>query len=109
MTAYTLPAGNVQIAFSGGRTSAYMLHQILETNGPLPDRVVVSFQNTGREMPETLDFVQECSDRWRALPGGWRGVLRMTININDLWPGVGGALFIVIVFAAGFVTGAVVW
>ena len=61
---YTLPDGNVQIAFSGGRTSAYMLHHILEANGPLPERVVVSFQNTGREMPQTLDFVQECSERW---------------------------------------------
>lgn len=61
---YRLPEGNVAIAFSGGRTSAYMLHQILEANGDLPERVVVSFQNTGREMPETLDFVQECSDRW---------------------------------------------
>lgn len=61
---YTLPDGNVAIAFSGGRTSAFMLHQILEANGPLPDRVVVSFQNTGREMPETLDFVQECAERW---------------------------------------------
>ena len=30
---YVLPEGNVQIAFSGGRTSAYMLHQILEANG----------------------------------------------------------------------------
>lgn len=61
---YILPEGNVQIAFSGGRSSAYMLHQILEANGGLPDRVEVAFQNTGREMPETLDFVQECSDRW---------------------------------------------
>lgn len=61
---YTLPDGNVAIAFSGGRTSAYMLHQILEANGGLPDRVVVSFQNTGREMNETLDFVQECGSRW---------------------------------------------
>lgn len=61
---YLLPEGNVAIAFSGGRTSAYMLHQILEANGDLPDRVVVSFQNTGREMPETLDFVQECGERW---------------------------------------------
>ncbi len=61
---YLLPDGNVQIAFSGGRTSAYMLHQILEANGGLPDRAVVSFQNTGREMPETLDFVQEVGDRW---------------------------------------------
>ena len=61
---YTLPNGNVQVAFSGGRTSAYMLHQILAANGNLPERCVVSFQNTGREMPETLDFVQECADRW---------------------------------------------
>lgn len=41
-----------------------MLHQILEANGDLPDRVKVTFQNTGREMPETLDFVQECASRW---------------------------------------------
>lgn len=61
---YTLPEGNVQIAFSGGRTSAYMLYHILEANGGLPDRAVVSFQNTGREMPQTLDFVQEVSTRW---------------------------------------------
>jgi len=61
---YLLPEGNVQIAFSGGRTSAYMLHQILDANDGLPDRVKVTFQNTGREMPQTLDFVQEVSDRW---------------------------------------------
>jgi len=63
---YLLPDGNVQIAFSGGRTSGYMLHHILEANGGLPDRVVVSFQNTGREMPQTLDFVQQCGQRWNA-------------------------------------------
>lgn len=65
--AYALPDGNVAIAFSGGRTSAYMLHQIIEANGidaVNSERVVVSFQNTGREMPETLDFVQECAERW---------------------------------------------
>lgn len=61
---YLLPEGNVQIAFSGGRTSAYMLRQILDANGPLPERCVVTFQNTGREMPETLDFVQEVGERW---------------------------------------------
>lgn len=59
-----MPDGNVQIAFSGGRSSAYMLHQILEANGTLPDRVAVTFQNTGREMPETLDFVREVGERW---------------------------------------------
>ena len=41
-----------------------MLHQILEANGNLPDRVQVMFANTGREMPETLEFVRECQQRW---------------------------------------------
>lgn len=67
---YILPDKNVCIAFSGGRTSAYMLHQILEANNGLPDCSIVSFQNTGREMPETLDFVQECASRW-GVPVVW--------------------------------------
>lgn len=70
MSPYTLPEGNVQIAFSGGRSSAYMLHEILAANGTLPDRVVVSFQNTGREMPATLDFVREVGERW-SVPIVW--------------------------------------
>ena len=67
---YTLPDGNVQISFSGGRTSAFMLHQIAEANGGIPDRCKVVFANTGREMPQTLDFVQEVSDRW-GIPIVW--------------------------------------
>lgn len=61
---YHLPDGNVQIAFSGGRSSAYMLHQILEANGNLPERVEVTFQNTGREAEATLEFVAEVGRRW---------------------------------------------
>ena len=65
---YVLPEGNVQIAFSGGRTSAYMLHRIVLANGGLPeDRVEVTFQNTGKERPETLDFVQEVGQRFGVL------------------------------------------
>lgn len=67
---YLLPEGNVQIAFSGGRTSAYMLHKLLEANGPLPDRAVVTFQNTSRERGETLDFVQEVGERFN-VPIKW--------------------------------------
>ena len=53
------------ISFSGGRTSAYMLYKILEVHdGVLPEDAVVTFANTGREMPETLDFVQACADNW---------------------------------------------
>lgn len=61
---YLLPSDNVQISFSGGRSSAYMLYQILNANSGLPDNAIVTFANTGREMPETLDFVQECSHKW---------------------------------------------
>lgn len=57
--------GPALIAFSGGRSSGYMLYHILEAHGgQLPNSVVVSFQNTGREMPETLDFVEACSREW---------------------------------------------
>ena len=70
MSHFALPDGNVQISFSGGRTSAFMLHRILEANGGLPDRCQVVFANTGREMPATLDFVQEVSDRW-SVPIAW--------------------------------------
>lgn len=69
-TAYILPPGNVHIAFSGGRTSAYMLHQIAEANGGIPDRCRVVFANTGREQAATLDFVQQVSDRW-SIPITW--------------------------------------
>lgn len=67
---YILPDGNVLLSVSGGRTSGFMLHQILESNGGLPDRAKVCFANTGREMPETLDFVQEMSSRWN-VPVTW--------------------------------------
>jgi 3'-phosphoadenosine 5'-phosphosulfate sulfotransferase (PAPS reductase)/FAD synthetase len=62
---YLLPEGNVRIAFSGGRTSAYMLRKIAAGT------LIVSFQNTGREMPQTLDFVDEVDRRW-IMPFGGR-------------------------------------
>jgi 3'-phosphoadenosine 5'-phosphosulfate sulfotransferase (PAPS reductase)/FAD synthetase len=40
-------------------------HIIAAHSGVLPADVKVVFANTGRERPETLDFVQECSERWR--------------------------------------------
>jgi len=53
------------ISFSGGRTSAYMLHEILRARGgKLPPDVVVCFANTGKELEETLRFVHECGSRW---------------------------------------------
>jgi len=53
------------ISFSGGRTSAYMLWKILEAHdGQLPEFAKVCFANTGKEMPETLDFVRDCGEKW---------------------------------------------
>jgi len=53
------------ISFSGGRTSGFMLWKILEAhNNKLPDYIKICFANTGKEMPQTLDFVKECGDKW---------------------------------------------
>lgn len=81
MTHYKLPKGNVLISFSGGRTSGYMLHHILCANGDLPDRAKVVFANTGREMPQTLDFVQECADRWN-VPITWLEYTKKTGKVG---------------------------
>jgi 3'-phosphoadenosine 5'-phosphosulfate sulfotransferase (PAPS reductase)/FAD synthetase len=54
--------GPAQIAFSGGRTSGYMLRRILDCG--LRPNVHVVFSNTGKENGETLDFVEEISQRW---------------------------------------------
>lgn len=53
------------ISFSGGRSSGFMLHEILRAHGGrLPPDVHVVFANTGKERAETLDFVHECGRRW---------------------------------------------
>ena len=49
------------INFSGGRTSAYMTKRLIDEG--LKD-YIVTFQNTGKEMPQTLDFINECDKRW---------------------------------------------
>ena len=51
--------------FSGGRSSAYLLHQIITANPPTPDLRVV-FCNTGKEREPTLEFVRRCETEW-----GW--------------------------------------
>lgn len=53
------------VSFSGGRTSGYMLHRVLESNGGLPDDARVLFCNTGKEEEATLEFVRDCSERWQ--------------------------------------------
>lgn len=60
--------GPAYVSFSGGRTSAYMLRRVLDIG--LDRDVHVLFANTGKEAPETLDFIDECASRWDC-PIGW--------------------------------------
>jgi len=57
--------GPTCISFSGGRTSAYMLWRVLQSNGGLlPNECLVCFANTGKEEEATLRFVRDCGERW---------------------------------------------
>ena len=60
--------GPTCLSFSGGRTSAYMLHEVLRHNtaDDLARWLVVCFANTGKEEEATLRFVRECGERWGA-------------------------------------------
>ena len=58
------------ISFSGGRTSAYLLWRVLQSNNGLPDDAIVLFANTGKEEEATLQFVKDCSDKWN-VPITW--------------------------------------
>lgn len=66
-----LICGPAILSISGGRTSGYMLKRILQAHGgTLPENVRPFFANTGKEMPETLDFVEEMTQRW-SVPITW--------------------------------------
>jgi 3'-phosphoadenosine 5'-phosphosulfate sulfotransferase (PAPS reductase)/FAD synthetase len=52
------------ISFSGGRTSAYLLWRVLQSNGGLPEEAIVCFANTGKEEEATLEFVRDCEVNW---------------------------------------------
>ena len=42
-----------------------MLHKVLEAHdGDLPEFAKITFANTGKEMPQTLDFVRDCGKNW---------------------------------------------
>jgi 3'-phosphoadenosine 5'-phosphosulfate sulfotransferase (PAPS reductase)/FAD synthetase len=63
--------GQTCISFSGGRTSAYMLWRVLQSNGgKLPEEAVVCFANTGKEDEATLKFVRDCAEAWQ-VPITW--------------------------------------
>lgn len=58
------------ISFSGGRTSAYMLWRVLQSNNGLPKEAKICFANTGKEDEATLRFVNQCGKEWK-VPITW--------------------------------------
>lgn len=63
--------GPAQVGVSGGRSSAYMAEKIVEAHGgKLPEDVYFNFNNTGKEVEETLVFVNGLQKRW-GVPVTW--------------------------------------
>jgi len=52
------------LLFSGGRTSGYMLYHMLKSVPDYREKYLTVFCNTGREMPQTLDFVRDVEQNW---------------------------------------------
>jgi len=71
------------ISFSGGRTSAYMLWRILQSNNGLPEEAIVTFANTGKEEEATLEFVRDCEKHWN-VPIHWVEY-RYATETKDRW------------------------
>jgi len=54
------PKQNIFISFSGGETSAYMMHYILKNYSDY--NIEIAFANTGEENEETLQFIEDCAN-----------------------------------------------
>lgn len=52
------------VSFSGGETSAFMTHWILNNARDHYSDIAVVFANTGQENEQTLEFVRECDRRF---------------------------------------------
>ena len=51
--------------FSGGRTSAFMGLMLKDLPKYKDFKKVFIFANTGKELPETLDFINKCDKEWK--------------------------------------------
>ncbi len=57
--------GPAVISFSGGRSSGFMLWNILQAHDhKLPDDIKVVFSNTGLEHHETYEFIHRIEENW---------------------------------------------
>ena len=57
--------GPAVVSFSGGRSSGFMLWNILQAHGgTLPEDIKVIFCNTGLEHHETYEFIHRIEENW---------------------------------------------
>ena len=68
---------NILISFSGGRTSAFMATLINELPRYKDWNKLFLFANTGKELPETLDFVNRCDKEFNL------GVIWLEAVVNE--------------------------
>ena len=62
--------GPAVVSFSGGRSSGFMLWNILDAyDGKIPDDIKVVFCNTGLEHSETYEFIHRIEENW--VPVTW--------------------------------------
>lgn len=80
MNPYKL-TGPTCLSFSGGRTSAYMLWMVLQSNTAedIARWLIICFANTGKEREETLEFVRRCGEVW--------GITIVWLEFRDTEPG----------------------
>ena len=81
------------VSFSGGRTSAYLCHLVIEIFGR--ENVDFIFMDTGAEHPKTYEFIRKVNDEFGldlvclrgdfSLPLG-AGVRYHVVDINDIGP-----------------------
>ena len=75
------------LLLSGGRTSGFMLKKQLEADKNYRRDWITIFCNTGKEMPQTLDFVQAIQTRWQ-VPVIWLEYHRVKAEMlpADIFP-----------------------
>lgn len=75
---FCVPSGvKPVVLLSGGRTSGKMLEMLLKMYPNLRQDFLICFGNTGKEIPQTLDFLHEMETRWQ-LPLVWLEYTRVT-------------------------------
>lgn len=68
------------VSFSGGRTSAYLCHLMIEKFGV--ENVDIVYMDTGFEHPSTYDFIRNCAKRFKSSITFLRGDFSTPIGVG---------------------------